>query len=128
LCEFVEQTRFERVGVFPYSLEPGTPAARLPEQVPEEVKAARHDRLMEVQQPAAFAWSQAQVGREIEAIVDAPDPEVPGCFLARSHADAPDIDGTVRLKGKNLHPGDIARCRVTGADRYDLLARALRVR
>jgi ribosomal protein S12 methylthiotransferase len=128
LCDFVEQTRFERVGVFPYSLEPGTPAARLPEHLPEEVKAARGDRLMALQQGAAFAWSQAQVGREIEAIVDGPDPEVPGCFIARSHGDAPDIDGTVRLKGKNLHPGDIARCRVTGADGYDLLARALRVR
>jgi ribosomal protein S12 methylthiotransferase len=61
-------------------------------------------------------------------IVDGPDPEVPGHALARSHADAPDIDCVVRLKGKNLHAGDLARARVTGADGYDLLARSLRVR
>jgi ribosomal protein S12 methylthiotransferase len=128
LCEFVSQTGFERVGVFPYSLEPRTPAERLPDHVPEEVKMARRDRLMEIQQQAAFDWSRAQVGREMDIIIDAPDPEVPGCFLARSHADAPDIDGTVRLKGKGLHAGDIVRCRITGADGYDLLARALRAR
>jgi ribosomal protein S12 methylthiotransferase len=128
LCDFAAQARFERVGVFPYSLEPGTPAARLPDHLPEEVKQARRDRLMEVQQGVAFAWAQGQVGKEVEVIVDGPDPEVPGHFLARSPADAPDIDALVRLKGKNLRPGDLARARVTGADGYDLLARALRVR
>jgi ribosomal protein S12 methylthiotransferase len=128
LCAFVRQARFERAGVFPYSLEPGTPAARLPEHLPEEVKLARRNRLMEVQQEVAFAWAQQQVGREMEVIADAPDPEVPGHFLARGPADAPDIDGLVRLKGKNLRPGDLVRARVTGADGYDLLARAIRVR
>jgi ribosomal protein S12 methylthiotransferase len=128
LCDFVRETRFERAGVFPYSLEPGTPAAKMDEQVPEEVKQERRDRLMEVQQETAFAWAAAQVGSEIEAIVDGPDPEVPGHFLARSHADTPDIDCVVRLKGKNLAAGDLVRARVTGADGYDLAARALRVR
>jgi ribosomal protein S12 methylthiotransferase len=128
LCDFVRQARFERAGVFPYSLEPGTPAERLPDHLPEEVKQERRDRLMEVQQEVAFTWTQAQVGTELEVIVDAPDPEVPGHFLARSHADAPDIDGTVRLKGKALHAGDLVRARVTGADGYDLAARAIRVR
>jgi ribosomal protein S12 methylthiotransferase len=64
----------------------------------------------------------------LEVIVDKPDPEVPGHFLARSHADAPDIDCVVRLKGKGLRTGDLVRARVTGADGYDLAARALRVR
>jgi ribosomal protein S12 methylthiotransferase len=128
LCDFVEQAKFERAGAFTYSLEPGTPASRLPEQIPEEVKQARRDRLMQVQQGVAFAWSQAQVGKEVEVIVDAPDPEVPGHVLARGAADAPDIDGLVRLKGKNLEPGNLVRARITGADGYDLLARAIRVR
>jgi ribosomal protein S12 methylthiotransferase len=128
LHDFVRTARFERVGVFPYSLEPGTPAARLADHLPEEVKAERRDRLMEAQQEVAFAWARAQVGKEIEAIVDGADPEVPGHVLARGHADAPDIDGTVRLKGKDLHAGDLVRARVTGADGYDLMARALRVR
>jgi ribosomal protein S12 methylthiotransferase len=83
---------------------------------------------MQVQQEVAFDWARRQVGKETEVIVDSPDPEVPGHFLARGHADAPDIDGVVRLKGKNLRPGDLVRARVTGADGYDLLARALRVR
>jgi ribosomal protein S12 methylthiotransferase len=128
LCAFVREQRFERVGVFPYSLEPGTPAERLPEHLAEEVKQARRDRLMEVQQQVAFAHADAQVGREIEAIVDGPDPEVPGFVLARTRADAPDIDCAVRLKGKNLKAGDLVQCRVTGADGYDLMARAIRVR
>jgi ribosomal protein S12 methylthiotransferase len=128
LCDFVRAAKFERVGVFPYSLEPGTPAERLPGHLPEEVKAGRRDRLMALQQEWAFARAQAQVGRELEVIVDGPDPEVPGHVLARSHADAPDIDCVVRLKGKNLHAGDLVRARVTGADGYDLLARSLRVR
>jgi ribosomal protein S12 methylthiotransferase len=128
LCDFVTASRFERAGVFPYSLEPGTPAARLPDHLPEEVKQARRDRLMEIQQELAFAWTREQVGKEIEAIVDGPDPEVPGHFLARSHADAPDIDCVVRLKGKGLRSGDLVRARVTGADGYDLAARSIRVR
>jgi ribosomal protein S12 methylthiotransferase len=128
LCDFVRQARFERAGVFPYSLEPGTPAARLPGQLPEEVKQERRGRLMEIQQGVAFAWARAQVGRELEVIVDGPDPEVPGHFVARGHADAPDIDCVVRLKGKGLRAGDLVRARVTGADGYDLAARAIRVR
>jgi ribosomal protein S12 methylthiotransferase len=128
LRDFVRETRFERVGVFPYSYEPGTPATRLEGHLPEEVKSRRRDLIMEVQQEVAFAWSRAQVGREREVIVDGPDPEVPGHYLARSHADAPDIDCCVRLKGKGLHAGDLVRARVTGADGYDLAARAIRVR
>jgi ribosomal protein S12 methylthiotransferase len=128
LCAFAKESRFERVGVFTYSLEPGTPAERLPEHLSEEVKQSRRDRLMEIQQDIAFAHAQAQVGKEAEMIVDGPDPEVPGHVLARTCADAPDIDCVVRLKGKNLKPGDLVQSRITGADGYDLMARAIRVR
>lgn len=128
LCDFVRTVRFERAGVFPYSLEPGTPAARLPDHLPDEVKQERRGHLMEIQQQIAFAWAQDQVGKELEAIVDGPDPEVPSHVLARGHADAPDIDCVVRLKGKGLHAGDLVRARVTGADGYDLAARSIRVR
>jgi ribosomal protein S12 methylthiotransferase len=128
LHDFVRTARFERVGVFPYSLEPGTPAARLPDHLPEVIKSQRRDRLMQAQQEVAFAWTRAQVGKEVEVIVDSADPEVPGHVLSRGHADAPDIDCLVRLKGKNLRPGDVVQARVTGADGYDLLARALHVR
>ncbi len=126
--DFVRASRFERVGVFPYSFEPGTPATRLDGHVPEEVKEERRGRLMEAQQEVAFLWSQGQVGRELDVIIDGPDPEVPGHALGRSYADAPDIDCVVRLKGKGLAAGDIVRAKVTGADGYDLLARAIKVR
>jgi ribosomal protein S12 methylthiotransferase len=128
LRQFIKDARFERAGVFPYSFEPGTPATRLEEHLPEDVKMARRDALMEVQQEVAFTWAATQVGQEREVIVDGPDPEVPGHFLARSQADAPEIDCAVRLKGKNLAAGDLVRARVTGADGYDLAARAIRVR
>src|SRR5437764_22031 len=61
LCDFVRDAKFERAGVFPYSLEPGTPASRLPGHLPEEVKAERRDRLMAAQQEVAFAWAASQV-------------------------------------------------------------------
>ncbi len=128
LCDFVRGQRFQRVGVFPYSREPGTPADRLPDHLPEEGKAERRDRLMAIQQEIAFARARERVGTEAELIVDAPDPEVPGHYLARGHFDAPEIDCVVRLKGKNLRPGDLVRARVTGTDGYDLAARAIRVR
>jgi ribosomal protein S12 methylthiotransferase len=125
LAEFVRDAKFERCGVFPYSREPGTPADRLPDHLPDEVKRRRVDRLMAVQQQVAFDWSRAQVGRDIEVIIDGPDPEVPNHWLGRSYADAPDIDGLVRVKGKGLGAGDLVRVKVTAADGYDLVARAL---
>jgi ribosomal protein S12 methylthiotransferase len=128
LCDFVRKQRFERLGVFPYSREPGTPADRLGDHLSEEVKIERRDRVMALQQEIAFARAQERVGTETEVIVDAPDPEIPGHYLARGPFDAPEIDCVVRLKGKNLRPGDLVRARVTGADGYDLAARAIRVR
>lgn len=125
LVEFVRQAKFERCGVFPYSLEPGTPAARLDGQLPEEVKQQRRNRLMEAQQEVALAWSQARIGQTLEAIIDGPDPEVPGHFLGRTWADAPDIDCLVRIKGKGLQAGDLTQVKITAADGYDLIGRSI---
>jgi ribosomal protein S12 methylthiotransferase len=125
LTDFVQDQKFERAGVFPYSLEPGTPAARLDGHLPEDVKIERRNRLMEAQQEVAFAWALKQIGRELEVIVDGPDPEVPNHLVARGHADAPEIDALVRVKGKGLQSGDIARVKITAADGYDLVARAV---
>ncbi|MGE3805253.1 MAG: 30S ribosomal protein S12 methylthiotransferase RimO [Gemmataceae bacterium] len=126
LVDFVQETGFERVGVFPYSYEPGTPSVKLDGHLPEEVKEERRDRLMAAQQERAFEWSAAQVGKEMQVIIDGPDPEIPNHSLARSHADAPDIDGLVRVKGKGLQPGDLVRVKIMGADGYDLAARLLK--
>jgi ribosomal protein S12 methylthiotransferase len=128
LLAFVRAARFERVGVFPYSFEPGTPATRLDGHLPEDIKQERRDCLMAAQQEVAFAWSRSRVGKEIEVIIDGPDPEFPNHASARSHADAPEIDALVRVKGKNLRAGDILTVRVTAADGYDLAAKPLRGR
>lgn len=125
LVDFVGQQRFERCGVFPYSFEPGTPATRLDEHIPEEVKHERRDRLMEAQQAVALHWCGQQVGKTLDVIIDGPDPEVPNHLLGRGHADAPDIDCVVRVKGKGLYPGDITSVKVTAADGYDLIARSV---
>lgn len=125
LAEFVREQKFGRAGVFPYSLEPGTPAVKLDGHLAEEIKTQRRDRLMQTQQEIALAWSQAQVGKTLEVIVDGPDPEMPSQTLARGHADSPDIDCVVRVKGKNLRPGDITMVKITAADDYDLVGRAV---
>jgi ribosomal protein S12 methylthiotransferase len=125
LVAFVRATRFERAGVFPYSFEPDTPATRLDGHLPEETKLERQRKLMEAQQEVAFEWSKAQIGREMEVLIDGSDPEIPNHSLGRSHADAPEIDGLVRVKGKGLHAGDLVRVKVTAADGYDLAGRAV---
>jgi ribosomal protein S12 methylthiotransferase len=125
LASFVKDAKFERCGVFTYSYEPGTPAVKLDGHLPEELKNERRARLMEVQQANALAWSAAQVGTTIDVIVDGPDPEMPSHVQARGHADAPDIDCMVRVKGKGLQMGDIVPVKITAADAYDLVGRAV---
>ena len=125
LVDFVQESRFERAGVFPYSLEVGTPAVKLDGHLPEEVKVERRNRLMSAQQEIGLAWSRSQVGKTLEVIIDGLDPDAPNYLLARGTADAPEIDCLVRVKGKNLRPGDFTQAKVTAADGYDLHARAI---
>jgi ribosomal protein S12 methylthiotransferase len=125
LRQFVAEFRFERLGVFPYSLEPGTPAEKLDGHLPEEVKAARVAAIMETQQHVAFGWAAAQVGQDLPVIIDGPDPEFANHARGRTTADSPEIDCTVRVKGKNLRPGDFVKVKVTAADGYDLVGRAV---
>jgi ribosomal protein S12 methylthiotransferase len=125
LGDFVRSARFERAGVFIYSFEPGTPATKLDGQLPEEVKQERRQRLMEIQQEVHLRWNEAQIGKIFEVIVDGADPEVPGHVQARGHADAPEIDCLVRVKAKNLRPGDLVSAKITSTDGYDLIGRTL---
>src|SRR5262249_24407130 len=111
--------------VFPYSFEPGTPAIKLDDHLAEGVKQERRDRLMHAQQTNALGWSRRQVGNTLEAIVDGPAPEMPNQMLARGHADAPDIDCVIRVKGKGLCAGDLVNVKITAADDYDLIGRAV---
>ena len=125
LLDFVQEQRFERVGVFTYSREPDTPADRLPEHVPEEVKLQRQAILMEAQQAIAFDWAESQIGKEVQALIDGPDSEVPGHVIGRTPADAPDIDCLIRIKTNNLRSGDLVQVKVIAADGYDLIAKQL---
>ena len=125
LKQFVADFRFERVGVFPYSLEPGTPAEKLDGHLPEDVKQARVAGIMEIQQRVAFGWAEAQVGREHPVVIDGPDPEFANHSRGRTYADTPDIDCEVRVKGKGLRPGDFVKVKITAADGYDLAGRAV---
>ena len=121
LLEFVDAQEFDRLGVFAYSPEEDTPAAEMPEQVPEEVKAQRRDELMELQQEISLEKSQDLTGQELLVMVEG---QVAGenAYVCRTYRDAPDVDGYLFLNtAETLVSGDFARVRVTGALEYDLI-------
>jgi ribosomal protein S12 methylthiotransferase len=122
LLEFVAQQEFQRLGVFTYSEEPGTPAVNLPDHVPEAVRRSRRDRLMRCQQEIAFAWNQKQVGRSCDVLLDAPVPGERNAWVGRGYADAPDVDGVVYVTGKKLRTGQIVPCEIVASRDYDLVA------
>jgi ribosomal protein S12 methylthiotransferase len=113
LLDFIERTRFERLGVFTYSQEEGSRAAKMEGQLPAKVKQARFKKAMKLQQKIAAEISRAQVGRTIRAVVDQP-------LIARGEIDAPDIDGRILLK-KPAPVGEFVDVRITGTQVYDLL-------
>jgi ribosomal protein S12 methylthiotransferase len=122
LVEFVGRQRFERLGVFTYSLEPDTPAARLPDHLPEDVKEERRNQLMAVQQQVAFDWNDAQIGRRLDVLIDSAVPGEPNAWIGRSYADAPDVDGVVYVTGEKLSTGALVPCEIVARNDYDLVA------
>jgi ribosomal protein S12 methylthiotransferase len=127
LCEFVAERRFERLGVFTYSFEPDTPAARLSGHLPDEVKAQRRDRLMELQQRIAFENAEASIGKQQDVLIDARIPGEKDAWVGRTAADAPDVDSVVYVTGKNLVAGGIVPCEIVARQDYDLIAAAVGV-
>ncbi len=119
----VEAGLFDRLGVFTYCREEGTPSHDLPAQVDAALAASRRDELMAAQQKIHFARNAAKVGREMDVLVE--EVGAGGGAIGRSEHDAPDVDGRVRVSGapKGLRPGTFLRAEVTGTDGYDLLAR-----
>ncbi|MBS0664580.1 MAG: 30S ribosomal protein S12 methylthiotransferase RimO [Verrucomicrobia bacterium] len=114
LCEFIRTTRFERLGVFRYSQEEGTRAAKMDGQVPAKVKEARWHRLMQLQHAIAKDVSKSFVGRTLRVLVDEPG-------VARGEADAPDIDGRVYVS-RDLPVGAFVDVKINSFHDYDLLA------
>ena len=127
LLQFVQQQRFQRLGVFTYSFEPGTPAASLPDQVPEPVKQERRDRLMAAQQEIVFQWNRHQLGRRRPVILDAPVAGQRNVWVGRSPSDAPDVDALVYVTGDrySLQAGDIVPCEIVATKDYDLIGVAV---
>lgn len=121
LKEFVRKLRFDRLGVFAYSQEEDTPAARMEQQIPEQVKEQRRDEIMALQQEIAFEKSKSHIGRVFDVMVEGSLPDE-GVYIARTYMDAPEVDGYVFVSTDwNLMSGDFLRVRITGADEYDLI-------
>ncbi len=127
MLEFIQEVRFDRLGVFAYSQEEDTPAARMPDQIPEEEKERRKDILMELQQRISSEKSQEMVGESLEVIIEG---QIPGeeeeegtkVYSARTYRDAPDIDGFLFLSSSQEYlSGDFVQAQVVGAYEYDLM-------
>lgn len=122
LKDFVQETRFERMGVFPYSPEPGTPAMKLDGHLPDEVKQARYEELMAVQQEAAFAFGDSLLGYELDCIVD--DQVDSDTWIGRIYTDAPEIDANVYIQGDGLEIGSLVPVELVARQDYDWVAQA----
>jgi ribosomal protein S12 methylthiotransferase len=116
LYDFVEDIRFDRVGAFQFSFEPGTTSEPLGDPVPAEVKQERFERLMELQQGISMKVNQSYVGKTLDVLVEGIDKNI---AIGRSYRDAPEIDGLVFIEG-DAKIGDIVPVRITGAMAYDL--------
>jgi ribosomal protein S12 methylthiotransferase len=128
LLDFVQAIRFDKVGVFTFSPEPGTPAHDLSGQIAEDVKTRRYGRLMAAQQRISLARNQAQVGRILDVLIESHGEltnQKGPVSLGRSYRDAPEVDGLVVIPG-DLPQGKIARARITGALEYDLMGELVR--
>jgi ribosomal protein S12 methylthiotransferase len=114
LLDFIRYTRFERLGIFKYSQEEGSRAAKMPVQIPVKIKNARYRIAMSIQREIAHEIARAKIGRELKLLVDQP-------HIARSEADAPDVDSRVILS-KEAAVGEFFRRKIVGSRGYDLLA------
>ena len=121
LLDFVREMRFDRLGVFTYSKEDGTPAARMSPQIPARVKKKRQKELMLLQQQIAFEAAQKMEGCVLDALVEG---QLVGehVYLARTYKDAPGIDGALFIETqRELMTGDLVKVKVTGSREYDLI-------
>lgn len=120
LKEFVREMKFDRLGVFTYSREEDTPAAKMKDQVPQRTKEKRRREIMQIQQKISLARGKARIGKTMEAVIEGELPEE-GIYAARTYGDAPGVDGMVFIPATEDHmSGDFVNVRITGASEYDL--------
>lgn len=124
LCRFVEESRFQHLGVFAYEAEEGTLAATLPDQVPDSVKQRRRETLMGIQAGISESLLVAHVGRRMPVLVEAPHPDWPGLHSGRVWFQAPEVDGVTYVSGPGVAPGALVDCDIVENTEYDLTALA----
>lgn len=118
---FVDEMEFDRLGVFTYSPEEDTPAATMPDQIPEEIKQQRYDEIMELQQEIAFETAERMTGQTMEVMIEGRMPEE-DVYVARTYRDAPNVDGYLFLHAdRQFLSGDLVKVIVTGSNEYDLI-------
>ena len=130
LLEWLKEAQLDRVGCFTYSPVEGATANDLPDHVPEDIKQDRYERFMQVQQEISAAKLQKRIGQTMTVLVDGMEDEFP-VAIARSYADAPEIDGNVFVEDidKNqIKSGDLLEVEITDADEYDLYAKLIRIK
>lgn len=121
LKEFVNEMRFDRLGVFPYSPEEGTAAAGMKKQVPSFVKNHRRNSIMKLQQKIAFEKAKEMTGRSVKVLIEGKLPKE-GVFIGRTYMDAPNVDGMIFINSnRELITGDIISAVITGSHEYDLI-------
>ena len=121
LMAFVDEMEFDRLGVFAYSPEEDTPAATMPDQIPEEVKEERRDEIMELQQEISFEKAEDMVGKSLWCMIEGKVADE-YAYVARTYKDAPGVDGYLFVQTlEELMSGDFVKVKVTGADDYDLI-------
>ena len=121
MMDFVDEMEFDRLGVFPYSPEEGTPAAEFPDQIDEEVKADRQCEIMELQQDTAFEKSERRIGQEMLAVIEGKVADE-NAYIGRTYMDAPNIDGYVFIHtDEALMTGDFVKVKITASSDYDLI-------
>lgn len=123
LVQFVKDMKFDRLGVFTYSKEEGTPAAKMRGQIPKKIKEFRKDKIMKLQQAICEEKSAQCVGRTLEVIIDGKLPEE-NVYCGRTYRDAPEIDGMVFVSAdEELLSGDFIKASITSSNEYDLIGR-----
>ncbi len=123
LLEFIQETKFQRLGAFMYSKEPGTKAAQLPDDVPPETKQKRFDQIMAAQQEIAFAWAKTMIGRKLEVVIEQPLEK--NVWQSRSYGEAPEIDPMILVHKKKAQIGAFIPVEIVENQGYDLIARPL---
>ena len=121
LMDFVDQMEFQRLGVFTYSQEEDTPAARMEGQIPEEIKKERQAELMELQQEISAEYGESMIGKELVVMIEGKVADE-NAYVGRTYGDAPSVDGYIFVQtGELLMSGDFVKVKVTGALEYDLI-------